>query len=213
MTWPRRLRPGTIPSSLKIGYAAWLAVWVPVHAVAYGFSSFFWFCALGNILVGIALWRQDSLLLSMQAVSLLIWQGLYSVDLLARVTLGRHVFGGTEYVFRSGLPLAVRLLSLFHVVMPLILFFGLARLGYDRRAFLFQTAAGWMILMTSLLFGPDANLNGVWSAPGGGFRLPWPAYFLYFALSLPTLVYWPTHRLLQSVFGKGTRHAPLVLEA
>lgn len=190
---------GRIPASLKIGWAIWLAVWIPAHAAAYGVPSFLWFCALGNVLLGIALWREDALLLSMQALSVLLLQGLYTADLVTRAVFGRHLLRGMEYVFADGLPLGIRLLSLFHVVMPAAILFALGRLGYDSRALPLQVAVGWIVLAASLACGPGANVNGVWFPPGGGPPSAWPLYFALLCGALPLLVYVPTHLALSRV--------------
>jgi hypothetical protein len=39
---------------------------------------------------------------------------LWAIDVAARLLTGRHLFGGTEYMWDGAVPLFVRLLSLFH---------------------------------------------------------------------------------------------------
>jgi hypothetical protein len=148
--------------------------------------------------VGLALWLESPLLFSMQALSVLVVQILYTVDLLGRLASGRHLLGGTEYLFDPATPLAVRLASLFHVAMPPLLLCALRRLGYDRRALPLQIAFGWATLALSFLaFGPLEDLNWVW----GPYQRPqaWVSPWLWFAACLagfPLLLWWPSHLAL-----------------
>ncbi|HEY6105133.1 MAG TPA: hypothetical protein VIV59_04075, partial [Anaeromyxobacteraceae bacterium] len=93
-------RPASrIPLWLKLGWTAWLAVWLPFYWRHYGPQNFLWFCDIANIGVGLALWLESPLLFSMQALSILVVQILYTVDLAGRALSGRHLLGGTEYMF------------------------------------------------------------------------------------------------------------------
>src|SRR5438309_1206488 len=80
-------------------------------------------------------------------------------DAGSRLFSGRHVFGGTEYLWDSRFPLAVRLLSLFHLFWPALLLWSLRRVGYDRRGFSLQIGIASALLIVSRLVGPSANLN------------------------------------------------------
>lgn len=184
-----------IPLWLKIGWTAWLAVWAPVYWYHYGPSNFLWFCDVGNFMIGLALWRESRLLFSWQAVAVLIVQLFYAVDLFGRLLLGFHPIGGTGYMFKAELPLYLRLLSLFHLATPPVLLWALRRLGYDRRAPLFQTATAWILLPICYLgFGPAFNYNWVW----GPFDKPQdviaPGLYLIVCMAVyPLVLYLPTH--------------------
>jgi hypothetical protein len=202
---------GRIPLWLKVGWTAWLAVWAPLYLRSYGPQNFLWFCDLANLAIGVALWTESPLLFSMQALSVLGVQTLYTVDLLGRLTLGFHPVGGTEYMFDATTPVAIRALSLFHVATPPVLAWAVARLGYDRRALAWQTAAAWVVLAISFLgFGPDRDLNWVW----GPFDRPqaWVGPWTWFAACLagfPLLVYLPTHLALSRLApAAGARAGP-----
>jgi hypothetical protein len=189
---------GRIPLWLKVGWTAWLAVWAPLYWRSYGPQNFLWFCDLANLAIGLALWLESPLLFSMQALSVLVVQTLFTVDLLGRVLLGGHVLGGTEYMFDPAAPLLLRGLSLFHVATPPLLVWAVVRLGYDRRALAWQTAFAWGVLAISFLaFGPERDLNWVW----GPWDRPqrWTAPWAWFAACLagfPLLLYLPTHLAL-----------------
>jgi hypothetical protein len=144
-----------------------------------------------------ALWLESSLLFSWQACGLLLFQTLFVVDLAGTILSGRHLIGGTEYMFDPHVPLPIRLLSLFHVVMPLLLLWGIWRLGYDSRGWKYQTLTTWIVVPINYLWRPQADVN--W-ARGLFFReqhaVPGVLYLLIYLTVVPAAVYYPTHRLL-----------------
>src|SRR5436309_7496420 len=135
-----------IPFWLKALWTVSVLVWVPVYGRYYGAQNFLWFCDIGNIVVMVALWLESSFLFSMQATGLLVFQTLFSIDLLGALLSGHHWIGGTEYMFDVHIPLVIRLLSLFHLVMPPLLLWGIWRLGYDRRGWIAQTVLTWVVI-------------------------------------------------------------------
>jgi hypothetical protein len=186
-----------IPAWLKILWTVWLIAWAPLYWKQYGVQNFLFFCDLGNIFIGIALWLESSLLFSWQACGLLLFQSIYIIDLAGAVITGRHLIGGTEYIFDPGLPLAVRLLSLFHVITPPLLLWALRHLGYDRRGWKFQTLTAWIVVPINYFWRPQLDVN--W-ARGLFFReqrlVPGWLYLLAYLTLVPLLVYFPTHLLL-----------------
>jgi hypothetical protein len=122
---------------------------------------------------------------------------LYCIDLLGALITGRHVIGGTEYMFDPQLPLFVRLLSLFHVVTPPMLLWAVWRLGYDRRGWKPQTAICWIVVTVNYFWRPESDVN--W-ARGPFFREQHAmAGWLYLAgylVVVPLVVYLPTHLAL-----------------
>lgn len=188
-----------VPLWLKLGWTAWLVAWAPLYWRHYGPQNFLWLCDISNIVVGLALWLESPFLFSTQALSVLLVQILYTVDLFWRAALGRHLLGGTEYMFDPAIPLHVRLVSLFHVAIPPLLLWAVRRLGYDRRALPWQTLFAWAVLAVCFfLFGPEKDLNWVW----GPFdrQQHWVSPGLWFAACLvgfPLLMYLPTHLVLR----------------
>jgi hypothetical protein len=186
-----------LPAWLKIVWTVWLIVWAPLYWKRYGAQNFLFFCDLGNIFIAIALWWESSLLFSWQACGLLLFQSLYIFDLAGAVITGRHFIGGTEYMFDPGLPLAVRLLSLFHVVTPPLLLWALRRVGYDRRGWKLQTLTAWIVVPINYFWRPQLDVN--WSR-GLFFReqrlVPGWLYLLAYLTLVPLLVYFPTHLFL-----------------
>ena len=117
---------------------AWLAVWIPVYALYWGWANFLHLCDVAVLLTCIGFARGDVLLLSSQAVSSLIGDLLWCLDASWTLFSNRHLTGGTEYMWDTRFPLWVRLLSLFHVVLPMLLLAALSRTGYDHRALRLQ---------------------------------------------------------------------------
>ncbi len=187
-----------IPIWLKLAYAAFLAVWIPVYWAKHGPANFLWLCDLANFVVGVGLFVESSLVLSSQAVGVLFIQLLWLVDVTTRLTAGFHPIGGTEYMFDETQPLWLRLLSLFHVAVPAVLVWMLVRLGYDRRGWKLQTAITWALLpLTYLLTDPEKNVN--WLARPFGVEqtlMPPPLFVPVAMLAMPLVLYLPTHALL-----------------
>jgi len=187
-----------LPLWLKIGWTLWVAVWIPLYWKQYGVQNFLYFCDLGNIFVAIALWSESALIFSWQASGLLLFQTLYTIDLAGAVVSGRHLIGGTEYMFDPHLPLAVRLLSLFHVAMPPLLIWAIGRLGYDPRGWKFQTITMWLVVPINYFWRPEQNVN--W-ARGLFYQeqhvVPGLVYLGAYLIIVPLAVYYPTHLLLQ----------------
>jgi hypothetical protein len=109
-------------------WTIWLIVWAPAYWRQYGAQNFLFFCDLGNVLIGVGLWLESPLIFSWVACGLLLFQTIFAVDFAGALLAGRHIVGGTEYMFDPGLPLSIRLLSLFHVVTPPLLLWAIWRL-------------------------------------------------------------------------------------
>lgn len=186
-----------LPLWLKISWTIWLLIWAPIYWNHYGAQNFLFFCDLGNLLIGLGLWLESSLIFSWQACGLLLFQTLYTVDLAGALVSGHHVIGGTEYMFSPELPLFMRLLSLFHVVTPPLLLWAIWRLGYDPRGWKLQTLTAWIVVPINYLWRPEYDVN--W-ARGLFFRdqhaMPAPVFLLGYLLVVPLFIFYPTHRLL-----------------
>ena len=186
-----------IPLWLKIAWTAWILVWAPIYFRQYGIQNFLFFCDLGNILITLALWLESSLIFSWQAVSLLVVQVLYSADLLAAFLFGRHLTGGTEYMFDPAIRISIRLVGLYHLIVPPLLLLAVHRLGYDRRALKLQILTACILVPICHLWRPQFNVN--W-ARGIGHEQHLVAGWLYvlrYLIVVSTLVYCPSHFFLR----------------
>jgi hypothetical protein len=105
-------------------------------------------------------------------------------------------------MFDPELPLLVRGLSLFHVALPAFLVWLIYRLGYERRALIYQTVLAWVLLpATYLLTDPTANIN--WVRGLGREAQDWmpaPVYLILLMIAFPVIIYLPTHLLLERLF-------------
>jgi len=191
------MRGMRIPLWLKVVWTVWVVVWVPVYWRQYGLQNFLFFCDLGNLFITVGLWLENSLIFSWQATGLLLFQSLFALDLLITLVNGRHLIGGTEYMFDPHIALWIRLLSLFHVVVPPLLLWAIGRLGYDRRGWKYQTLTAWMVVPLNYFWRPQYDVN--W-ARGPFFHeqhaMPGVVYLLGYLILVPAMVYYPTHRLL-----------------
>ena len=195
-----------VPLGLKLAYTAYVAVLVPVYWHYYGPTNFLYFCDVALLLTVIAIWPENALLISMCCVGILLPQTLWVADLVARAA-GFSLIGLTDYMFDASHSLFLRLLSLFHGWLPLLLLYLVWKLGYDRRAFWCWTALAWVLLLICFYLMPrptpdpgltPVNINYVWGPSDRAAQtfvppLVWLAGLL---IGLPLLVFAPTHVLL-----------------
>jgi hypothetical protein len=81
---------GDIPIGLKIAHTAFVAVLVPVYWRYYGPANFLWFSDVALLGIMAGLWLESTLRISMMAVSALLPELAWNMDLLTRLVLGRH---------------------------------------------------------------------------------------------------------------------------
>lgn len=195
---------GRLPGWLKAIYTLWVILWVPVYWKFYGPQNFLWFSDVSNFILLAALWAESPLLLSSQALSVLLINTGWTLELAARLFLGLHYPGGTAYMLDASFPLWLRLFSLFHIFVPVIILWGLFRLGYDRRGLLLQSLIAWIVLPAGFYFtDPAKNVNWVWGPFGMRQDILSPeGYLLACMILYPLLIYLPTHLILQKWPGR-----------
>ena len=111
------------------------------------------------------------------SVECIVDEGITHVDVLRLIT-DVHINSISAYIFDAKIPRFIRALSLFHLPLPVLLLWMVERLGYDRRAWLAQTALAWCVLLGCyLLSDPAQNINWVFG-PGERpqSRMPAPLY-------------------------------------
>jgi len=179
----------------------WMVVWLPAYSSVWGWANLLHLCDVAVILTFVGLWLANPLLLSSQAVGSLAAGFFWILDAGWRLTTGRFLVGGTDYMWDARYPLWVRLLSTFHVGLPLVLLWTLRRVGYDRRALGFQAAIAAVLLILSRFLSAGLNMNYAYRDPL--FHRAWgpaPAHIAMIFIPLVVLVYWPTHLLLSWLF-------------
>lgn len=193
---------GKVPLWVKVLYTAFVCVLVPSYWSYYGPANFLWFSDIALLATVPALWREDRFLASMQAVSVCMLELVWVVDFLIRLTTGVQVVGISSYMFDPARPLFIRGLSLFHLVLPFLLFWLVWRVGYDRRAWLAQTVLAWVVLPVCYFFtAPADNTNWVFG-PGNEpqTRMPSGLYLILVMALFPLAVYLPSHLALRKIF-------------
>ena len=176
----------------------WLVVWIATYAWWYGALNFIQLCDISIVLTCLGLWRGSALLLSTQAVSALVVDLTWLADVSWRAAFGRHLIGGTEYMWDTRYPLWLRLLSFFHALWPVLLLWALKRVGYDRRALAVQSALAAVVMVASRFTPPDLNLNFAFADPILGRAWgPAPLHVASMTALLIACVYWPTHLALR----------------
>lgn len=192
----------TVPRGIKLAFLAWMVFWVPVYWVNYGPVNFLWLCGTANFLLLLGILSDNALIISSQAVGVLLVQILWTVDVASTALTGFHPIGGTEYMFDASVSLWLRSLSLFHVAIPPLLVWLVYRLGYDRRGIFLQTAVVWLLLpATYWLSDPQLNINWL-DAPFGIEQTLIPAqwFLLVMMAAYPLVLFTPTHFVLRRLF-------------
>lgn len=187
---------------IKLAYTLFTTVTVAVYAVKYGPGNFLWFSDIALLITVPALWFESSLLASMLTVGLLLPEVFWNVAFFGRLLTGKRLAGLTDYMFDPQKPLYLRSLSLFHIFLPVLLLWMIARLGYAPGAWIAQTALAWIVLpVTYRLTDPVKNINWVYG-PGSEpqKRLPPLIYLSLLMIFFPVVIYFPTHLLLRALF-------------
>jgi len=191
-----------ISLGLKIGYTLFVCVLVPIYWRQYGPANFLWFSDIALIAMVPALWLENALLASMMAVSIILFEAIWNIDFFTRLATSKSLIGLSAYMFDPKIPLFIRALSSFHIGLPLLLLWTLHRLGYDRRAFFYQTILALLVLPLSyLVSNPRENVNWVYGFGETAQRtLPAPIFLILVMMIFPIVAYLPTHLLLARIF-------------
>ena len=179
---------------IKLAYTLFLLILVPVYWAHYGPRNFLWFSDIALLGMGAALWLESGLLASMMMLAVLLPELAWNLDFFARLLTGHRMFGMSAYMFEGTRPRFLRALSLFHVPLPLGLVWLVVRLGYDRRAWLYQSLLALVVLPVSYwLTDPTENVNWVHGLGTPQTALgPW-AYLALLIIAFSLVLYLPPH--------------------
>ncbi|PYL62108.1 MAG: membrane-associated protein [Verrucomicrobia bacterium] len=191
-----------MPIGLKITYTVFVCALLPIYWRQYGPANFLWFSDIALFALVPALWLENALLVSTMAISVVFFEALWNADFFSRLLTGKSLIGLSAYMFDPKIPLLIRGLSCFHIVLPLLLLWTVHRLGYDQRAFVWQTVVALVVLPISyLVSNPQENVNWVY---GFGQKpqtiLPAPLFVILLMLLFPLAIYLPTHLLFARIF-------------
>ena len=192
-----------IPLWLKLAYTLFVAIIVAVYATKYSRSNFLWFSDIALLATVPALWFESPFLASMVSVGILLPEILWNLSYFGQLLTGKRISGLADYMFDTRRPLYLRALSLFHVILPPLLVWMVARLGYEPEAWIAQTALAWVVLPMCFWFtDPALNVNWVFGFGNKQQKLMSPLSYLgLLMVGFPVLIYLPTHLVLRSLFG------------
>ncbi|MBI5367027.1 MAG: hypothetical protein HZA54_08315 [Planctomycetes bacterium] len=203
---PATPAPRGLPRAALVATACFFVLWVPAYLDYYGWRNFLWLCDVALILTCVGTWRRSPLLLSSQLCSNLLVGLLWAVDFGGGLVSGKHLIGGTEYMFQADLPLGIRSISLFHLILPFYLLWAVGRVGYDPRGWRLQTAITMVLLPATWLLTPDwKNQNWVYGLGGAGHIQTTLPPLLYLAAVMawyPLAFYLPTHLLARRLYAR-----------
>src|SRR5688500_10380487 len=187
-----------IPLWLKIVYTLFLCVLVPAYwrLAEAGPRNFLWFSDIALLATGVALWLENSLIVSTMTVGVLLPEMVWNVCFFVRLITGRSITGLSEYMFESWRPLFSRLLSLFHIFLSPLLVWLVYRLAYDERGLVAMTLRSLIVLpVTYAVTKREHNISWVhgWE---GRRRIPWGlsrrGYLVLLMIAYPLAVFLPT---------------------
>ena len=179
----------------------WVLFWFPLYTWSWGWQNMLHLCDVSVVIACLGLWFRNSLLVSSQALLSPIVGVLWTLDVSWRLVTGHHLIGGTEYMWDTHYALWLRLLSCFHIGLPIALLWALLVLGYDRRALPLQTAITGVVLVVSRFLPPELNMNYVFRDPL--LHRAWgsaPSHMAVILAGCIAIFYWPTHLLFVRAF-------------
>ncbi len=183
---------------LRWAALAWLAVWVPFYARGWGWANFLHICDVAIFLTVAGIWLESPLLLSSQAVAVLAPDLAWCLDAGWHLAFRHGLFGGTEYLWDAKLSLFLRMLSLYHVALPVVLLWTIARVGYDRRAIWYGTLTFALTLIASRAAPASENINFAFRDPFLGRSWgPAPAHLALVLAGAIVIGFIPTHLALR----------------
>lgn len=167
---------------IKWVFFVFILVLLPVNWWTYGAGNILWISDITLLLAFFATVFESRFLASLAVVQGLIVESFWGIVFLVSL-----LFSGewelTNYMFDPSIPLWIRCLSLFHLVLPFFLVWLLMQLGYVRRAWPIQIVFMCILLVLSwLLTEPSKNINFVFSYQKLGMNA-----FVYLLLESITL--------------------------
>lgn len=193
------MRGKPVPLPARLGFTAWMVVWVPVIVSTQGPQNFWWLCNVAQFLLLYGMWTSNRLVISSQAGTVVLIGLVWTLDFVAALAVGTSPTGITAYMFNNQLPLQLRATSTYHIWLPLLVIWLVDRQGCDDRGVWLQCVIGSTVIIGSWLFGdPARNLNYT-IAPFSIEQtwLPQAVYIPLLCIGTAVLVYLPGHFLVR----------------
>ena len=188
----------------KYSIAIFIAFLIPIYCYYYGPLNFLLFSDVGLFLTVLILWLNSSLINSMASVGILSLEIVWCLDFIGdllrnlRLTNFDLVDGLSDYMFENNFPLPLRLMSLFHVVLPIAWIYYLYKWGYNRKGLIYFIPLYWAdITLTYLLTDPAKNTNWVFLAQTDKLTcLTQTQWLLVMYFVVPIVLFVPMHLIL-----------------
>ena len=153
-----------ISLTLKLVYLTFMAILIPTYWVHYGPANFLWISDVTLILAFLAVLFESKVFASMAAVGGFVLESYWTVSFVLALGFNIHFTDIADYMFNASLPLWLRLLSLFHIVLPILVIWLVRQLGYYKKAVWIQIVLTCAVLSICWLFTkPSENINWVFS--------------------------------------------------
>lgn len=181
-----------------------LIILLPIYWYYYGPQNFLWLSDIGLFLTVAALWLQAPVLMNSACVGILPQEIAWNIDFFTGLLTGYHPVGLSDYMFDEKLPLFLRALSLFHILMPLIWLWCIITIGYNPKAAWYSTIMIWCALICTYFFTqPADNINWMFMAQAHQWQFVSPfAWFLFLMIGIPLFIILPMHLLLCTISKK-----------
>lgn len=188
----------SIPKSIKIIFSLFLLLLIPSFWRQYGLSHFLWLSHVMLLVTYVATIFESRFLASMAATGYLAYAIGWTIDFI--YTLIFPSIGFTGYMLDGNIPVALRVISLFHIALIPYLSWLVFRLCYDKRAWPFQIALSSLLLfLTWALRVSNENINLARSYQEIGWRaLP----YLMLLCLVNAMIIFSTHRVLMKICKK-----------
>lgn len=182
---------------MKWAFTLFMLFMIPTYWIYYGPFNFLWFSDIVLLLTYLAVMTENTLLASMAAIGGMVLELLWIIDFIFFLFFDIHLTGLSDYMFNQSLPLWLRALSFFHIMLPPLLLWLIIRLGYDRRAWLLQTFLSWIVIfVTWFVTDPLRNINFVFKYKTNGWISDSPLIYLTIEALAIAVVYAITHGIL-----------------
>lgn len=187
---------------IKLLLLVYLAILIPLYWKTYGPDNFLWLSDIGLFLTVSGVAFESPLLISMAAVGVIVLETIWMIDYFLYFIIKRSVLGVSEYMFNPQYSKFIRALSLFHVVFPIMWIILLSQWGYDSKAFYYQGALTWLVLILGYLFStPSKNINWVFLPKAKNWkRMPPLVWLGILMIGIPLIFQLPPHLLFLQIF-------------
>lgn len=186
---------------IKILLSFFTLILIPIYWYFYGFKNFLWLSDIGLFLTVLALWSDSVLLMSIAAVEMFFFELVWNLDFYMMLFFNVSKIKLADYMFDSQYPVGLRLLSLFHVFLPIIWILYLYSFGYDANAIYYVIVLFWIILFFSYFFtDPSQNINWVFWPKMHNIKISQFTWLIILFITFPLLDFLPTHHVFLKLF-------------